>query len=992
MLSLNEIKRSAKLFIDNSNIVDGYTHLLIYKKWRCFYSLTGDNAPLNLHDSDDLGVPDYIALMVYKLETAHILLTESFSLKDPLKIGIFADKGVQFFDVFIKNIPREHGIASGLVFDTTYPILEESLYQAKSLKIVVHKNLIARTATPIHELFHVFQYAYCQFNNMWFMEGLARWCQSIVQVGKGKEEFLPQTQDELDVLVHKLHDAEYFWNRLSSLCEKEETFSIPSSLVNNTEVYNNHKTGSQFIHTFLEQCQLQFYDIQKNSLQREVGANDYWPRHEKRTPNNNQAIFRAIIDTVNLLQVQPNTELYSFLDLISPIADINIHSYRQPAIQSLLSVLYKYSNNIVCLHDDGSYYSEFYDIFTQTLTFPTITLSDVTITDKDLASFSCVKRINGDFFIKDCPNISSLVGLNNLVEVKGKVVLNSLGLLQLNDVNSLVQCQTLEVKNMPYLSTINGFNGLTKVNGIVSLLANKNITKITGFNSLQEIYGDLSITENAELLFVAGFNNLESLTAGALKIESNNKLTSLSGFNSLSKIFNTLAIKKCPELTEISALTNLTEVRNIDIVNTSLADLSALTLLFSKQGQFKGYIKIINSRLDNVQFMRGLQSVASSFYLHQNKLQSLQGLECLMTIGGSFSLAANQIKTLVPLANLVEVNGLLSITYNKLTSLVGLEQLQRIETRRWGKNSISFKCYGNPKLIDLSALANIASHDRYLIVYLDASIKYKWPLSNSIFFKNILEIHDNKTKEIIPTYTINKKHHTDYQYFRTTTHNKILTELFDLETNSDTLVLSFTGAYGNLGGLFHNKYGLITEGIDTHKIFIMDPENSWYNSGIQGVTRNLMETLAFLQAIIAQKMYRRIVCMGASMGAYLALIVGNILQVDEVLAFSPQTFLDKGNRAHYGDIRWGALLKKLPKDVPAELLDLNLFFQQHLNTKTQFYLHYGDKLEIDKSHIEHLPEQANIHKVAYPVDDHYITVMLHKKNKLNPIIQRSLRG
>ena len=990
MLSLIEIKKSAHLLTDATGIVDSYTHLLIYKKWRCFYSLTGDTAPLDVVDSDDLGVPNYIAVMIYKFETAHILLTESFSLKDPLKSGIFADKGVQFFDIFIKNIPREHGIASGLVFDTVYPILGTSSYQAKSLKIVVHNNLIARTATPMHELFHIFQYAYCQFNNMWFMEGLARWCQSIVQVGKGKEEPLPQTAAELDCLLHKLHDAEYFWNRLATLCESSEQFIVPETVKENTEVYNNHKTGAQFIHTLLEQCQIEYDEIRDNRQQREVQG-DYWPRHEKRTPNNNQAIFTAIIHTVEHLEIQENKELSCFLALIVPIAGIKGEDYKQPEIQHLFSILYQYTANIVCLNEDGSYFSEFYDIFTQTLTFPSIEFSAVEMTDKDLASFRCVKRINGNFVIKDCPNIHSLSGLNHLVDIKGKLLIEALGVQQINGLNALLQCQTLDIKNMPHLRSINGLNGLLNISGSVAVDACHHLQTITGFNSLQTIYNDLSISHNNDLVSLLGFNSLNCLVKGSLKLESNNNLLNFSGFNYLSSIAKTLWIKNCPKLTQSPALTHLVAVRNIHIIQTNLVDLSSLRNLFKQQTHFKGYIKIINSGLSSVQFMQGLQSLKSSFYLHQNQLKNLKGLEALVTVGGSFSLAANKLTALSVLANLCEINGLLSITNNNLSSLAGLEQLQRLETRRWGENSISLKCYGNPKLTDLSALANISSYDRYLILYFDANQRqYQWPSASSVFFKNIIELHDEKTKAIIPRYKIQLKEQPDYSYFRETTHNKVLTELFDLESNADTLVLSFTGAHGHLGGLFYNKYPLITKGIDTHKIFIMDPTNNWYNAGIQGLTKNLTETIGFLKAIIEQKSYRRVVCMGTSMGAYLSLIVGNLLQVDAVLAFSPQTFLDKVNRKYYGDTRWASLLRTLPKDTPAEFLDLRLFFQQHVNTKTQFYMHYGEHLEIDKAHVEHLPPQANIHRVAYPVNDHYITVMLHKQNKLNAIIQSSL--
>ena len=46
---------------------------------------------------------------------------------------------------------------------------------------------------------------------------------------------------------------------------------------------------------------------------------------------------------------------------------------------------------------------------------------------------------------------------------------------------------------------------------------------------------------------------------------------------------------------------------------------------------------------------------------------------------------------------------------------------------------------------------------------------------------------------------------------------------------------------------------------------------------------------------------------------------------------------------------------------------------------------------LDNAHIEHFVKQDNINIVEYNVDDHYITIMLHKQNKLNEIILKSLK-
>ncbi len=917
-LSYDHIRNNSTIYQRQDN---DYPLILIYDIWRVFYSNKGDTSPYNVIDSNDSGIPDYIELMLYKFQTAKILLEQSFGLSDPLSKGHFHEKGTKYIDICIKNIPREHGIASGIVYDDKIDILENNQHQGKSIKIWIHRNLINRSATPIHELFHIFQYSYAHFNNMWFMEGLARWSQSIMQAKIGDCETLPQNKKELEILVNKLHDSEFFWNQLINLSEEKDTFSISADLKNNNEIYNNKKKGSSFIPLFLENCQEQC-DLLEHKLKIRNNKNlNYWQRSEKRSANNNQYILKAIIDTIESLKIKKNRELSNFLDTIYPFSKTSPYNYNSSEIQKLLRVLSKYTPELVSRNKHGILFSIYFDILTGTLSFDNISLECIEIVDDELDTFKIIKIINGSLTIDNCKNLTDLNGLRNISSINGRLTLSRLNLEKISDFNNLLHLENLEISKMSKLLSINGINELISI---------KN----------------------------------------TLRINNNLKLESINGFNSL------LAIK------------------NIEIIDTNLNSCLFLRKIFLKNNIFEGYIKICANKLEDVKFMKGVKTIKSSLYLHQNQLQNLEGLESLEHVGASLSVSGNRLTTLKQLGRLKIINGIFASSYNNLTSLDGLENVTNLMTKKWGNMYFTLKIYGNPLLKDIKGLCNIQTKENYVVIYFDNEIRYsKKPDSDSLFHRNILELHDFKTNELVPTYTFTKKEEHNYKNFKTATHNKLFNSLFDFESaDAKILVLSFTGAYGNLGGLFYNKFPLITEGINTHKIFIMDPSHAWYNSGIKPFTRDMDENIHFIRKIIETKKYNKVVCMGASMGAYFSLILGCCLKdlVNEVLTFSPQIFLDKANRAKHGDTRWEKLIQHFPKKMKKEYWDLNLLFNKHKNTTTQFNIHYALNDALDKAHIEHLPRQNNINLIAYNTDSHYITRMLHKQNALNDIILNSL--
>ncbi|NOT84512.1 MAG: hypothetical protein HOP02_06960, partial [Methylococcaceae bacterium] len=264
-----------------------YGRVFIYQQFRFFFTVNGNRySPADLTDSDADGMPDYIIHLLQKLLVAYAILVEALGFRDLFTGGIFHAQGARYIDVFLDDIAVEHGIASATVFLIEPAILQDTKFIGKSLRLILHRGLQASTATPMHELVHLFQFSYVPYNNMWFMEGVARWGQRLMQTGNGKMEALPATQTELEALLRKWHDAEFFWNRLAALCRYRADFPLPESLMSCEVPVNTQWTDGVFMRVFLQQCENNVAQMLKEQSSRELPDHGNWNREEKRSANN----------------------------------------------------------------------------------------------------------------------------------------------------------------------------------------------------------------------------------------------------------------------------------------------------------------------------------------------------------------------------------------------------------------------------------------------------------------------------------------------------------------------------------------------------------------------------------------------------------------------------------------------------------------------------------------------------------------------------------
>ncbi|TAN68541.1 MAG: hypothetical protein EPN17_08795 [Methylobacter sp.] len=693
------------LLLVKENTDDPCDRVFIYRQFRFFFTCNGNPySPADLTDSDADGIPDYIIDILQKLIVAYAILVEALGFRDLLTGGIFHRQGARYIDIYLNDIAVERGLASATVSDSRPNILVNTDFNGKSLKLVLHRGLHAGTVTPIHELLHLFQFSYVPFNNMWFMEGLARWGQRLMQTGNAKMEPLPTTSVALETLFKKWHDAEFFWNRLAALCSIQGYFTMPASLTD-CEVHINTKwTDGVFMRVFLQQCENNVAQMLIDQNSRDLPSHGNWSREEKRSANNNRFILKAILEAISIIAPPPHPELNAFVGLITPMVNSNTDDFADPAIQQLMRVLQKFGLGKVCVSPKAILYSDYFDVSTGTLSIQALDFTGQTLSNSDLATFSVVRNIIGNLKLNGNSILTLLTGLDNLESIEGDLTITHTG-----------------------IKHINGLNMLERVKGKIDISHNPELNSINGFTSLDTVDTLVNITHNTALKTINGFNSLQQINKGALTIEQCIKLSIINGF--------------C----------NLNQVKNIVLNRLNITQADFLSHLFKQQPNFKGHIKITFCQLENLSCFSHLKSVASSFYLHGNKLNSLNGLENLQTVGASFSLGSNQLTDISQLFNLTKINGILNLSANRLTSLHGLENLKSIKTTQWNNELLTIKFEGNKNtdgsisLTDISALANVQEINKNMILYIDTNHIYtKTPPEKSIYHTNNIKIIKQK--------------------------------------------------------------------------------------------------------------------------------------------------------------------------------------------------------------------------------------------------------
>ncbi len=191
----------------------------------------------------------------------------------------------------------------------------------------------------------------------------------------------------------------------------------------------------------------------------------------------------------------------------------------------------------------------------------------------------------------------------------------------------------------------------------------------------------------------------------------------------------------------------------------------------------------------------------------------------------------------------------------------------------------------------------------------------------------------------------------------------------DVDRPGDTLLITFGGLNHGISMPRH-EFLNITERLPAKRMFIRDSSQCWYQSELNGLGRGIEAIVEKVEDVKRSVDCERTVCIGNSMGGYAALLVGNMINADRVIAFAPQSFLNRRLRFAYWDRRWMRKIKKLYslKSLETRFLDLKPNLKNQQYQRADIYVDLDNRL--DAIHARRLEALDNTH-IHYRVGGHF---------------------
>ena len=214
--------------------------------------------------------------------------------------------------------------------------------------------------------------------------------------------------------------------------------------------------------------------------------------------------------------------------------------------------------------------------------------------------------------------------------------------------------------------------------------------------------------------------------------------------------------------------------------------------------------------------------------------------------------------------------------------------------------------------------------------------------------------------------------------------------VLDLETPSPTLLVLFGGIAGGVSMPIFEFFRL-TAGFPAKKAFLRDPRRGWYQLGIPGVGDTAADVRALLSTAIERASVERVVMAGASAGGFAALLFGSWCGADEVIAFSPQTFVDAENRLLAGDSRWPEQIAALHQSMAGRsaMLDLLHVLPQRAG-KTRFQIHVSTDDSLDLYHARRVAHRGGVEIHEHDRGGHRLVKTLRDRGLLQPMLLSAL--
>jgi hypothetical protein len=177
------------------------------------------------------------------------------------------------------------------------------------------------------------------------------------------------------------------------------------------------------------------------------------------------------------------------------------------------------------------------------------------------------------------------------------------------------------------------------------------------------------------------------------------------------------------------------------------------------------------------------------------------------------------------------------------------------------------------------------------------------------------------------------------------------------------------------------------------RILLRDTSRTCYVSGVPPLAEGYDSLLEYLRQNIAELAPKQILCIGASSGAFGALLFGHALGADYVHAFSPYSFIGRTQIVKHGDedslARHGETLDRidaLPPEVH-RLFDLQPILARDNGKTSRYYVHVCANSRWDLMRARRLEKCPNVLIIGYPCEGHGVASTLAKNDLLGDLLK-----
>jgi pimeloyl-ACP methyl ester carboxylesterase len=215
----------------------------------------------------------------------------------------------------------------------------------------------------------------------------------------------------------------------------------------------------------------------------------------------------------------------------------------------------------------------------------------------------------------------------------------------------------------------------------------------------------------------------------------------------------------------------------------------------------------------------------------------------------------------------------------------------------------------------------------------------------------------------------------------------------DFAKPSTTMLVLFSGIAPG-AGLAPFAFTALTSQLPVKRLFVRDVQGVWYHHGVPGFGSSIDEVAASLRVVLGEQDVKRLVVCGSSAGGYAALLFGTLLQADLVVAFGPQTLLDREWLASAGDNRWDQALDVLDGlgGPDPRYVDLRAALSREPRGEIKYDIHYDRSFPADAQHAARLDGTPGLELYEHPPAGFSLIRSLRVSGDLRRIFQSATQG